>query len=135
MNLGWKARPSGLKLREDDFSWQGAVESEPRFFLRRSKDEPEKISDLLFGQLTDDVVELLLAEFMRKSGGISGSRLVFTGIGKRDDSHDATVAMFDRIAKIGTNAVVLAGRIVISRFLDQDGNRWNVVLELQPEAV
>jgi len=128
---GWTYQKNGLGLREDEFSWQGSVENDPRFFVRRSKDEPEKVTDLLFGKLSDDAVEPLLAEFLRLSGGISGKRLVFTSIGRRDDSHDATVATFGRVVRVGTNVVLLSGRLVKNSFLDQEGNHWNAVLELQ----
>ncbi len=135
MANGWTYQKSGLGLREDEFSWQGSVESDPRFFLRRSKDEPEKVTDLLFGELSDDTAEAMLAEFLRLSGGIRGKRLVFTRISRRGDSHDATVATFDRVARVGTNAVVLSGWLVNNRFLDQDGNHWNAVLELRRDVV
>ena len=59
MANGWTYQKSGLGLREDEFSWQGSVESDPRFFLRRSKDETEKVTDLLFGELSDDAVDPL----------------------------------------------------------------------------
>jgi hypothetical protein len=129
--FGWTYQNSGLGLREDEFSWQGSIESDPRFFLRRSKDETEKVTDLLFGELSDDAVDPLLAEFLRLSGGIDEKRLVFTSISRRGDSHDVTVANFDRVAKIGTKVVVLLGGFVDNSFLDQDGNHWNAVLELQ----
>lgn len=130
MAFGWTYQKSGLGLREDDFSWQGSVEDDPRFFLRRSKDEPERVTDLLFGDLSDDAIEPLLAEFLRLSGGISGKRLTFTNIGHRDDCHDSTVAEFDRVARVGKNAAGLLGRSIRNSFLDQDGKHWNAVLEL-----
>lgn len=130
MAYGWAYQKGGLGLREDEFSWQGSVESDPRFFLRRSKDEPEKVTDLLFGDLSDDAVEPLLADFLHASGGVGGKRLVFTNIGRQGDSHDATVATFDRVAKVGKSAVILSGGLVQNSFLSQDGNHWNAVLEL-----
>ena len=131
MTYGWKLQKSGLVLREDEFSWQGSIKSDPGFFLRRSKEETEKVTDLLFGKLSDDVVEPLLAEFLRLSGGIGGKRLVFTNIGRRGDSHEATVATFDRVTRVGTNVVVLSCGLVANKFLDQEGNHWNAVLEPQ----
>ncbi len=135
MALEWEYQESGLGLRDDDFSWQGSVKGDPHFFLRRSKDEPDTVTDLLFGQLSDNTVEFLFAEFMSATGGIRGDRLTFSSIGQRSDNYDATVIRFDRIVKIGTNAAVQTGRIVKNCFLDQDGNYWNAVLELHPKVV
>ncbi|GAA6147755.1 hypothetical protein NBRC116586_08170 [Pseudooceanicola nitratireducens] len=130
MAYGWTYLKSGLGLREDEFSWQGSVESDPRFFLRRSKDEPEKVTDLLFGDLSDDAVEPLLVEFLRLSGGVVGRQLTFTNIGRQDDNHDATVAKFDRVARVGKRAVELSGQLIVNSRLEQDGKHWNAVLKL-----
>lgn len=130
MTNGWTYQKSGLCLHEDEFSWQGNVEVDPRFFVRRSKNEPEKVTDLIFGQVSDDAVGPLLAEFLQLSGGIHGNRLVFCSIGRRDDSHDATVVAFDRVVRIGTNVLSMSGRSLKNSFLDQDGSHWNAVFDL-----
>jgi len=131
IGMAWQTHSSGLRTREDDFSWQGALESDPQFFLRRSKDEPEKTTDVLFGQLTDEDIVPLFAEFLDVSGGIPSSRIVFASIGRIDESHDDTVATFDRVVKIGTDAAALVGRFVMNRFLERDAGRWNAILDFR----
>lgn len=125
---------SGFRLRDDEFSWQGSLDGDVRFFLRRSKEKQDTVIELVFGQIPDKTVELLIAEFILATGGIRGDRLIFTSIGQRSNSHDATVASFDRIVKIGTNVAVLAGRLVKNSFLDQRGNYWDAVLDIKQKA-
>lgn len=133
--FGWQTQASGLKLREDAFSWQGAFEGDARFFLRRSKYRPQEFSDLLFGNLDDDHVERLLAEFIAATGGIVGERLIFIAISVFDENHKQTVTIFDRTTRIGKNVAVLLGRLSKDSHLDQDGNKWNAVLQLHPQEL
>jgi len=128
----WQAQTSGLKLREDEISWHGAFESDPRFFLRRSKYNLQEMSDLLFGDLADNEIERLLAEFINITGGLSGNQIIFSAIGHKEDDHSQTVAVFDRTVKIGQNVMVTLGRVIDNSFLDQSGDKWNVVLKLHP---
>ncbi|MDF2232418.1 hypothetical protein P2H44_07625 [Albimonas sp. CAU 1670] len=135
MAFGWTYRKSGLGLRDDDFSWQGSAEIDPRFFLRRSKTEPKKITDLILGNLPDNKIETLLAEFLMATGGLMDDCLIFTSIGTKSDKHDDTVATFDRIASISSKSAALAGRTTENIFLDPDGDYWNAVLILRPASL
>ena len=85
MNSVWVETPDGLLMRQDDFSWQGAVQGDTHFFLRRSKDRPEEITDSLWGSASDSDAAVLLASFLENTGGLISrepgqARLVFRSV-------------------------------------------------------
>lgn len=93
MSFDWKLASEGLLLREDAFSWQGAFKDHERFFLRRSKDAPEEITDVLIGSVDEVCASNLLGTFLRATGGVStpplgGRRLLFRNLSTRDDPDD-----------------------------------------------
>lgn len=93
MNFDWKLASEGLLLREDAFSWQGAFKDDRRFFLRRSKDAPEEITDVLIGSVDEVRASNLLGAFLRATGGVSTPligvpRIVFRNVSTPDDPDD-----------------------------------------------
>lgn len=93
MSFDWKLASEGLLLREDAFSWQGAFKDDKRFFLRRSKDVPEEITDVLIGSVDEVRASNLLGAFLRATGGVStpligGRRLIFRNVSTCDDPDD-----------------------------------------------
>ena len=93
MNFDWKHASDGLLLREDAFSWQGAFKDDERFFLRRSKDAPEEITDVLIGSVDEVRASNLLGAFLRATGGVSTPligrrRLLFRNVSTREDPDD-----------------------------------------------
>lgn len=70
MKFEWRSGGEGLLIREDEFSWQGAIESDQRFFLRRSKVRLVEVTDLLLGFLDDETAAKFLAVFVISSGGM-----------------------------------------------------------------
>lgn len=131
MSFEWQTLPSGLKIRQDEFSWQGACVSDPRFFLRRDKFQTQNITDLLFGDLDDNQVASLLTKFLDETGGISGDGLVFRAIASAEDPNEHVVAIFDRIDGIGRRCAGNLSVIVARSFLDPDGGKWKAVLLLK----
>jgi len=126
----WEQQKSGLAIREDEFSWQASFKSDPRFFLRRIKAEPQKFTDVLLGDVNDDISSMLLSEFLEKTGWMNWDYVIFEGIGKVDDDYPKTVASFDRIVSVSKPAFEAIGDQVQNSFLKKDADRWNVVLSL-----
>lgn len=100
MSFGWTARPSGLNVREDEFSWQGSCESDPHFFMRREKQQTSCISDMMFGSLDDAQVGALLADFLTWSGFLGEQRLRFLSIASIDAPQTQVDAVRDRILAV-----------------------------------
>jgi hypothetical protein len=132
--LMWQTQASGLWLREDEYSWQGAFGDDPLFFVRRSKYEPHVLTDLLFGNLGDNTLEHLLAAFIVATGGLSGDRIVFSAIGTIDDDRSITLEKYDRTVLIGRNVSVLLGRMTKDCVLDPKDGHWNALLRLHPQG-
>lgn len=77
MKFEWRSGGGGLLIREDEFSWQGAIESDQRFFLRRSKIRVFEVTDLLLGSVDDETAAKLLAVFVISTGGMHRADLGF----------------------------------------------------------
>ena len=126
----WTDVEKGLRLREDDWSWQGASSTDPLVFLRRLKDRPHEVTDLSLGQLGEVEAGALVGSFLGLTGGVASERLVLRKLGGRDDPHTVTVAAFDRAVSVLRHALLENGRTVSNTFLNPDGDAWNGVLVL-----
>ncbi|WP_131822028.1 hypothetical protein [Salipiger thiooxidans] len=126
----WETLSNGLAVRVDDFSWQGSFREDPRFFLRRDKSQPDRITDCLFGEVPDDQAAMLLAEFISYSGLPASSRLTFSRISDIHAAHEETVSKHDRTAKVARLALESLGIPVVTFYLEQSNLYWDTVLLL-----
>lgn len=126
----WEPQDSGLALREDESSWQGSYELDMRFYLRRDKVDPKKVTDLIFGNLNEATSARYLAEFLDKTGGIQHDKLVFTDIGRFGGAHAQTISNYDKTIVVAKRAVGMTQHIVTNCLLEPDGPIWNAVLLL-----
>ena len=129
--LQWNKQQSGLALREDEFSWQASFSGDGKFYLRRSKDRPDEITDLLFGVVQDDVAAELLAEFVDRTGSIHGSELTFSNIAELEQDRLQTIASYDRVVVVTQKALQLINYRLVNNFLEQDGRCWNAVMLIE----
>lgn len=126
MSFGWTARPSGLNVREDEFSWQGSCDNDPHFFLRREKQQTSCISDLIFGSLDDAQVGALLADFLNWSGGLGEQRLSFLAIASNDAPQAQVDAVRDRILAVVGLGAESASFTVASYSLELVRGKWDL---------
>lgn len=136
MNFDWRALPGGLLLREDDFSWQGAVEGDEHFFLRRSKDAPDEITDAIFGSVNDAHAANLLAIFLRETGGLNPndlgqSRLVFRSVLVQDDANGNAKEKVAQLRMIADEAIRWLGSQLIESSSRRDGTGTMLVCEFK----
>lgn len=127
----WEETTSGLKLREDAFSWQAAFEKDKRFFLRRSKDCRNEFSDLLLGDLSDQQSCSLVVEFIEATGGISGSEVVFTNIVNFDAEKKVVVDAYDRDVDLARRVFASLNQPIVNICLDQSLSRWDVKITVK----
>lgn len=132
MNSGWVEMSGGLLMRQDDFSWQGAVQGDTHFFLRRSKDKPDEISDALWGSTSDSDAAMLLASFVEKSGGLISSepgqaRLVFRSVFTRVEGAADGREQISRLLRIVDEACVRLGVHLQQATPSTDGPSTRVV--------
>ena len=125
---GWEQRPRGLMFREDEFSWQGSVSTDGRFFLRRDKRDPSVVTDLLFGNLEDHQISPLFAEFIKQSGGLLTERMTFTAIATPDASRDEVTRRYDRIREIAAQSADALDLTITNAFLDTSGRDYTAVV-------
>lgn len=125
---GWNALPNRLMLREDEFSWQGTVSNDRRFYLRRDKRDPSNVTDLLFGDLDDSQISPVFAEFIKQTGGLSDGQLTFSAIAKLDVSHDEVVAKYDRIKEIAAQSANALKLAISDCYLDTSGRDYSAVV-------
>ncbi|MBL3706137.1 hypothetical protein GI582_26050 [Sulfitobacter sp. BDSS02] len=130
MSFAWQSLPGSLRFREDTYSWQGASETDARFFLRRDKQNPEVVTDFFFGNLSDEKIIPLLVAFLEATGGLSGPKLMFTAISSESDQRDKTVAVFDRLKGVVFAALKRMEAAPNNAFLDPNRGKWNAVFEL-----
>ena len=128
----WRRQPSGFEILQDDTSRQSSYADDPRFFLRRCKSDLAVFTDLLSGDLSEDVCAELLVEFITLSGGLGGDRLVFEAIATQDADKQEIAATFDRISAIAKSAAALSRRTPYNSYLNPNGYKWDAVVELQP---
>lgn len=129
---GWNALTNRLLLREDEFSWQGTVSSDGRFYLRRDKRDPSNVTDLLFGDLGDSQISPVFAEFIKQTGGLSSERLTFTAIARLDASHDEVIAKYDRIKEIAAQSADALKLTISDFYLDTSGREYSAVVVFSP---
>jgi hypothetical protein len=129
MATNWRRLESGLALREDEFSWQGSRVEDNRFFLRREKSDPRRITDLLTGEAPRDVSALLFADFLRYSGGLEGQdSLVFLAIAKKTDDYASVVQNFNSVTQI---IDLTLGELRVSKrheLLQDSLEHWNAIV-------
>lgn len=129
----WKPYGDNLMLREDEFSWQGAHPSDKRFFLRRSKNNPEHFTDLLVGSLEPSEVAMVLNQFLEVTGGI-GRRLVLIAFADDSLSNDLVVEKFDRLSGIVRDAAEISQIETTNVLLQPSRMKWDAVIETKPAA-
>ena len=125
---GWSALPNGLMLREDEFSWQGSVSSGGRFYLRRDKSDPGKVTDFLFGDLDDRQIARVFAEFIKQTGGLLSERLAFTAISRLDAARDEVISKYDRIRDIVGQSADILGLSISDSFLETSGREYLAIV-------
>lgn len=124
--------PGGLLMRQDEFSWQGAAQGDTHFFLRRSKDKPDEITDALWGARSDSEAALLLASFVEMTGGLISSepgqaRIVFRSILTRPDGAADEREQISRLLRIVDEACVRLGVHLQQATPSKDGPTTRVV--------
>ncbi|REF68396.1 MULTISPECIES: hypothetical protein [Paracoccus] len=132
--FAWTYQPSGLGLRQDEFSIQGSFRDDPHFYLRRDYREPRVLTDFNFGALGDEQICTLLAEFLSKSGGLQPPTVAVTDIARQGDEKHIVVARYDRTVEALKNAIIAMGFDVQNAQLDQKHGRFNAIVQLTERA-
>lgn len=127
--FNWQACGDLMLLREDEFSWQGAHPHDKRFFLRRSKQNPDHMTDVLLGSIGVLEAASILSQFWEATGGL-GRRLVLTEFADHFGNHELVVAEFDRLIGVAREAIRISGGTVTNSFLQPNGRKWDAVIEL-----
>lgn len=126
--FAWTYQPSGLGLRQDEFSIQGSSRDDPHFYLRRDRGEPQVLTDFNFGALSDEKISTLLAEFLSKSGGLHPPTIAVSDIARQGDEKHIIVARYDRTVTALRSAVTAMGFEVTNAQLDQKHGRFNAIV-------
>ncbi|WP_138472169.1 hypothetical protein [Poseidonocella sp. HB161398] len=124
---GWISLANGLMLREDEFSWQGSTAADTRFYLRRDKYDPKKITDLLFGSLENSGISKIFIEFIKQTGGLGAGQITFKAIARLDDSFDEVVARYDRVKEIFSISADALNIEISDSFLDKSGCEYSAI--------
>lgn len=103
---------------------------DPHFFLRRDKKRTEDFTDLILGNLSDEEVSALLSEFIIRTGGITGDRMVFRAISSAGEPKENIVAVFDSLHEIVRTSIRNISLALKDCFLDFDGGNWKMVFLL-----
>ena len=128
----WTYQPSGLGLRQDEFSIQGSLRKDPIFYLRRDRSAPWVLTDLNFGALGDDEASGLLAEFLSRSGGLLFPKIVIAGFACQGDMQGIIAARYNRIVASFENAVSGMEREIQKVELDHKSRRLSVIFRMHP---
>jgi hypothetical protein len=131
--FSWQAHGDTMLLREDEFSWQGAHPHDKRFFLRRSKQSPDHMTDVFLGSIGIPEAASILSQFWEATGGL-GSRLVLTAFADDTGNHDLVVAEFDRLTGVVREAIKLSRGTVTNSLLQPYGRKWDAIIELAQPA-
>lgn len=134
MSSGWIEMPGGLLMRQDEFSWQGAVQGDTHFFLRRSKDRPDEFTDTLWGSVTDAEAAMLLASFVEQTGGLISrepgqARIVFRSVLTRLDGSADGKEQISRLLRIVDEACYRLGVHLQQATPSSDGPSTRVVCD------
>ena len=131
----WQQRSDCIRFREDEFSWQGAHFDDPRVFLRRSKDDPSEITDLLLGSLSEKEALAVIVDFLTESGGLPTLQVRLSSIGRVKDSHEDTVANYDGLIAIMRAVISALGYNCSNAFLEKSGNMWDAVIDVNESTI
>lgn len=128
--FNWQPHGNGLLFREDDFSWQGAHSDDEHFYLRRSKDHPHTMTDVLLGKLDVSEAAGAFSQFLTITGGLN-NRLLLTAFANNDENYDLVVAKFDKLTGTARRAIELSHSTVANTLLQPNGMNWDAIIELE----
>lgn len=89
---------------------------------------------MLLGETDDTQVASLFSEFLRRSGGIASSKLIFKDIFSVSETDEATYAIFNRIVSITEGTADKFSYAVVDSFLDKDREQWSAVVTLRKKG-
>ena len=119
-----------VTIREDEFSSQGILTGDGKFFLRRLRGRDSWIfTDVSFGRQSAHVSSALLAEFFEKTGGLEPGRLLFRDISPTTSEKEVVGSRFDQLVPIVQAALSNLDLESVNPLLDLEMGKFNAVFE------
>ena len=121
-----------LRIKEDEFSWQGTIDEDKLLFIRRLKSPNQHIfSDINFGSASIDRVALLVASFIEKTEWPNFSTFIVTNISPNIENEIAIRQRYHDVVQILSCSLKSLGFIVTSYNLAKDFERNNAVIHFE----
>lgn len=118
-----------LRIKEDEFSWQGTIDEDKLLFIRRLKSPNQHIfSDINFGSASIDRVALLVASFIEKTEWPNFSTFIVTNISPNTENEITIRQRYHDVVQILSCSLKSLGFIVTSYNLAKDFERNNAVI-------
>jgi hypothetical protein len=122
---------SALTIRDDEFSYQGTLPSDDRFFLRRLKGHERNVfTDVMIGRQTLQVAGQLLHEFANWTGGWGSIPLRLTDISPNAPDKEQIVKRCDDLTLVIRYALERSDKETSNIYLDLRIGRYDLVAEL-----
>ena len=121
-----------LRIKEDEFSWQGTIDEDKLLFIRRLKSPNQHIfSDINFGSASIDRVALLVASFIEKTEWPNFSTFIVTNISPNTKNEITIRQRYHDVVQILSCSLKSLGFIVTSYNLAKDFERNNAVIHFE----
>ena len=121
-----------LRIKEDEFSWQGTIDEDKLLFIRRLKSPNQHIfSDINFGSASIDRVALLVASFIEKTEWPNFSTFIVTNISPNTENEITIRRRYHDVVQILSCSLKSLGFIVTSYNLAKDFERNNAVIHFE----
>ena len=121
-----------LRIKEDEFSWQGTIDEDKLLFIRRLKSPNQHIfSDINFGSASIDRVALLVASFIEKTEWPNFSTFIVTNISPNTENEITIRQRYYDVVQILSCSLKSLGFIVTSYNLAKDFERNNAVIHFE----
>lgn len=123
-----------LRIKEDEFSWQGTIDEDKLLFIRRLKAPNQHIfSDINFGSTSIDDIALLIASFITKTEWPNFSMFIVTNISPNTDNEITIRQRYHDVVQILSCSLKSLGFIVTSSNLAKDFERNNAVIHFEKD--
>lgn len=121
-----------LRIKEDEFSWQGTIDEAKLLFIRRLKSPNQHIfSDINFGSASIDSVALLVASFIEKTEWPNFSTFIVKNISPNTENEITIRQRYHDVVQILSCSLNSLGFIVTSYNLAKDFERNNAVIHFE----
>lgn len=123
-----------LIIKEDEFSWQGTLDSDGFFYIRRVKKPNVCVfSDLNVGSLASDDFSELLISFLDRTPNIRSSPVIVSNISPSKFEEPAINVKYDAIVDVISRSLKAMGFSVTGAQLAKEVDRYDAIINIKFE--